>query len=490
VATILEGSVQKAGNQVLINVQLIDVKTDGHIWAESYTRTLDNIFGVEGEVAGKIATALNAKLTPAETAAVARVGTRNPAALDAYLKGVYYLNDSNRTGDTGELARSVPLFKQAVAADPNYADAHAMLALAYQKLGGHDAEAEAAARHALSLDPGNADAHTVYAFALANKGDFDAAIAESEKAVALPTHAANNIDGLGFTLLFAGKIAASTQAFQRAVAADPQWDFSQEWAALGQAMLRNYSVARDGLRRVVAHDPGNANAVSELAQVERIGFGDLGAARKALQSAATPAASSATLSEAWYELDRVARDYPAALAVVDAAPSATFGERPRELYAALVYRAQGNGAKARSAFAAAREQLEAKLKVTPNDPELHAALAQALAGSGDGDAAMKEAERAMALVPIKYRTWGQPRMLVNLARVQVQTGHSDNAIQVLGRLLSMPAGLDMSVEALRIDPDWNPIRSDPRFLALLKKYSQPAPASAASVDASEATDGE
>ena len=88
VATILEGSVQKAGNQVLINVQLINAQSDNHIWAESYTRTLDNIFGVEGEVAEKIASALNAKLSPAESKAVTRVPTRNPAAYDAYLRGL------------------------------------------------------------------------------------------------------------------------------------------------------------------------------------------------------------------------------------------------------------------------------------------------------------------------------------------------------------------------------------------------------------------
>ncbi|MGH8399067.1 MAG: hypothetical protein ACRETA_12615, partial [Gammaproteobacteria bacterium] len=120
VATILEGSVQKAGNQVLINVQLIDAATDRHLWAESYTRTLDNIFGVEGEVAQKIADALKAKLTPTEAAAVAKVPTHNKQAYDAYLKGVYYLDDSNRTGDTAELAQSVPLFKQAVQFDPQF----------------------------------------------------------------------------------------------------------------------------------------------------------------------------------------------------------------------------------------------------------------------------------------------------------------------------------------------------------------------------------
>jgi TolB-like protein/Tfp pilus assembly protein PilF len=480
VANVLEGSVQKAGDQVLINVQLIDAATDKHLWANIYQRKLDNIFGVEGEVAEKIAMALNAKLTPAETAAVAKVSTRNPAALDAFLKGLYYLDDSNRTGDGSELARSVPLFKQAIAADPDYADAWAYLSLAYQKLGRSGPESEAAARRALMLDPGNAHAHTMFAFALADKGDFDAAIAESENAVALPSHSASDIIGLGFNLQFAGKNEAATQAFQRAVAADPQSDFAREWVALTQTMLRNYSAARDGLRRVVAHDPGYASAVKDLAQVERIGFGDLDAARNALQSAATSATASATLSEAWYELDFAARDYPAALAVIATAPAAMFDKTPRTLYAARIYHAQGNAAKSQASFVDARDQIEAMLKTAPDDRTLHANLAQALAGLGDGDAAKKEAERALALVSVKYHVFETPSALVNLASVEAHSGRAGDAIEILGRLLAMPAGLDLSVEDLRINPDWDPLRRDPRFQALLKKYA------AASAGASDA----
>ncbi|MBS0486449.1 MAG: tetratricopeptide repeat protein, partial [Proteobacteria bacterium] len=471
VATILEGSVQKAGNDVLINVQLIDAKTDNHVWAQSYTRTLDNIFGVEGEVAQKVADALKAKLTPAESAAVARVGTRNTAALEAYLKGLYYLDDSNRTGDRTELERSIPLFKQAIDADPDYADAWAYLALAYQKLGGHEAHAETAARRALALDPDNAHAHTMYAFALVDKGEFDAALAEAGKAVVLPSHTASDLAGMGFTLLFAGKIDQATQAFRRATEADPHMDYAQEWAAISQAMLRNYPVAREGLRQVVASDPGNANAVAELGKIERIGFGDLAAARKTLQSAAVPPASSATLSDAWYELDYAERDYPAALAVLDAVPVSSFDDKPRALYAARIHRAQGDAAKAQSAFALAREQVEAKLKAAPDNPDLLAALAQCLAGTGQDADAIAAAKRAVELQPIGRRTYTLPPALVNLARVQARAGDAAGAIATLGKLLSMSAGFDMSVNELRISPDWDPIRNDMRFKALLEKYA-------------------
>ncbi|MGH8397122.1 MAG: tetratricopeptide repeat protein [Gammaproteobacteria bacterium] len=470
VATILEGSVQKAGNQVLINVQLIDANTDSHIWAQSYQRTLDNIFGVEGDVATQIANALNAKLTPADTAAVDKIATHNPAALQAFLKAVYFLDDYNRTGDEAELARSVPLAKEAIQEDPNYADAYALLALAYQKLG-HNREAEAATRHALALDPGNADAHKVYAFVLVDKGEFDAAIAEARKAVALPSHGAGDIDGLGFTLLYAGRFDEAAKAFERAIEAAPTDNFSRKWLAVVMALRRRYPEARNSLLYVTASNPNDVTAVHELAVVERLGWGDLAAARKALQSTATPVASSWALSEAWFDLDFAARDYTAAEAVVAAAPAAMFDDTPRALYEAQIERAQSDTTKARSAFAAARDQLETKLKAAPNDPYLHAELAQALAGLGDGDAAVTEAKRAIALLPIGHRTLREPAALVNLASVYAHTDQAGDAVEVLARLLAMPAGMDISVEDLRINPEWDPIRKDPRFQALLKKYA-------------------
>ncbi|MGH8403542.1 MAG: hypothetical protein ACRESO_09100, partial [Gammaproteobacteria bacterium] len=127
VATLLEGSVQKAGNQVLINVQLIDARTDSHIWAQSYTRTLDNVFGVEGEVAEQIATALNAKLSPAETATLAAVPTQNRAAYDLFLRAEYQANKGLVNYDTASWKAAIPLYRQAVGQDPNFALAWARL---------------------------------------------------------------------------------------------------------------------------------------------------------------------------------------------------------------------------------------------------------------------------------------------------------------------------------------------------------------------------
>src|SRR5690348_7352706 len=128
VATILEGSVQKVGNQVLINVQLIDARSDNHLWANAYPRTLDNVFGVEGEVAQKVADALQAKLSPAEIASVAKIPTKNAAAYDLFLKAEYQFNQASASWDEGTFLAADADYRRAIALDPDFALAYARLA--------------------------------------------------------------------------------------------------------------------------------------------------------------------------------------------------------------------------------------------------------------------------------------------------------------------------------------------------------------------------
>src|SRR6185437_13593548 len=143
VATFLEGSVQKQGKEVLINVQLIDASSESHIWAQSYTRTLDNIFGVEGEVAEKISAALNTKLSPGESASLAAVPTTNPVAYDLYFRAEYQADQAFVNYDTSRWKTAIPLYRQAVSNDPGFALAWARLSyseslLAWYGGGGED----------------------------------------------------------------------------------------------------------------------------------------------------------------------------------------------------------------------------------------------------------------------------------------------------------------------------------------------------------------
>ena len=494
VATILEGSVQKAGDQVLINVQLIDAKTDSHLWAQSYTGDLKNIFGVEGEVATKVADALKAKLSPAEVQAIAQVPTHNKDALDAYLKAQYYLGDSNRTRDKGELQRAATLAERATQLDPGFVDAWDLLALAYVKYTeygdrSHIPQAQAAARRALALNPNDAGAHMNLGFALNVMGDSAAAIAQVQEAVRLSPSDPWKLAGLGFVYDANGRFAEAevayrhaTQLVQLAHGDNGSLDFLANNLAGVYLMQRRYSDARDTLQSAAARDPADLSTATNLTRVWQLGWGNLAAARTVLQAVPTPVATSGTLSDAWYWQDLYARDYAAALDVIAKAPAAWFTQQqyPRELYQAQAYQAQGDAAKARVSFAAARTQLESWLKATPDNADLHANLALALAGLGDNAQALNEAKHAVALKPVSKFANSRRRYLLTLAQVNARSGHTDAAVKLLDQLLAMPAGAYSSVPLLKLDPAWDPIRKEPVFVALLTKYRNAEPATASS----------
>jgi serine/threonine-protein kinase len=476
VATILEGSVQKAGNQVLINVQLIDAKTDNHLWAESYTRTLDNIFGVEGEVAEKIATALNAKLTPTESAAIAKAPTHNKQALDDYLRGRYYVNHNVGTEDPDELKRGIALLEQATRLDPGFTDAFSDLSLAYQHLGGHDKQAEAAARRALALNPGDANAHRMVAYILMEHGKFEEALLQAQEAVRLAPQSALINNGLGNIYNAAGQVDKAAVWYRHALELDPRQNIIRINLGLTLAALRRYADATETLRMATMADPSSIRAATSLAWVQELGDENLASARETLQAVVTPVSSSGALSDAWYWLDLYARDYSAALAAIRQAPASWFQQQdyPLALYEGQAYRAQGNEAQAKQAFAQAWTTLEAGIKSAPQDTPVLANLSLALAGLGNGKDAVAEAQRAIKFAGVRSSN----QLLLELAVVEAWSGKTDAALKLLDELLDKPAGDVISANLLKTDPTWDPIRRDPRFQALLKKYGDATPASA------------
>src|SRR5881227_1304923 len=244
VANILEGSVQKANDQVRVNVQLINALTDAHLWADTYDRKLTDIFAVESEIAKTIAETLQARLTGSEKSSIAKTPTVNPEAYELYLKGRFFWN--KRTGD--DLRKSIEYLKQATAKDPGYARAYAALADSYGLLrfygGASPAEsvvpAEAAAKKALELDDSLAEAHASLGLIATEELELHRGVSELERAVQLNPNYATGHHWLSLALTALGQSERSITELKRALELDPLSMVINADLSIGYLYARRY----------------------------------------------------------------------------------------------------------------------------------------------------------------------------------------------------------------------------------------------------------
>jgi TolB-like protein/Tfp pilus assembly protein PilF len=488
VATFLEGTVQKAGNQVLINVQLIDAKTDNHIWARSYQRDVTNIFGVEGEVAGKVADALNAKLTAAESAAVAHVPTTNPQAYDDYLRGLHYDHEAGKGDWTTFLPQAIAAYGKAVAGDPNFALAWAALSNArsdaYFWAGDHSKAnllaADTSARRALQLDPRLADAHIAMAgVERLLQHDLVAAHSQMQRAVELRPNDADALANLAISDANLG-IAGNGKLLQRAIALDPTDPFNYYQAGVGLAAAGDYAGARQAERRALAIDPQFVLAYLALSRIEISDSQNVEAATKILEHMApgTPVNVSVVIWRIKLLLFR--RQYDAARALAGkfagkfaSGPGAvdmTFARANIEWLAGKVDPARGLY---RTAIGL----------VTRPGSEIsgadHARLGVAYARLGNADAAIKEGNEALTMAVKSHQHDAPQRVKYDLASARLALGHESAAVEALTEVLSMdPSDIRapwlLFLARMQLAPTWDPIRNDPRFQALLKEYAATA----------------
>lgn len=486
VATLLEGTVQKAGNQVLINVQLIDANSGNHLWAKAYTRTLDNVFNVEGEVAQNVAEALKVQLTSAETARIERMPTRNAAAYDLYLQaGVH----ANRAFDDpglsqSELPLAIALYQQALVKDPDFALAEAALARAHMQMyffapdrtSARLAAAKTAADRALALQPNLGQGH--YALGLYEywgHRDYADAAAQLELARrALPNSATVELI-IASIARRQGRWDEAVALFRTATLLDPHSEFAFNQLAVTYESMHRYADADLAYAGAIAvsRDPvGNrvAQAFNQL-----MWKGDPVPLRAAL--AALAPGSDAYISNimTMYFERWLARDYAGAAKIVEADKADDWVDPdnivlPRRLYLAWALQAAGDTAKATAAYAEVATRVRATLVERPDDADLHLALGFAYAGLGRKPEAVAEGERAVALMPVSKDALTGPDMLASQAQLYVRVGQPDQAIAVIGRVLSIPYGAPLSSALLQLDPAWDPLRDDPRFKALLLKY--------------------
>lgn len=486
VATLLEGTVQKVGNQVLINVQLIEANSGNHLWAQAYTRTLDNVFNVEGEVAQNVAEALKVQLTSAETARIDKLPTRNAAAYDLYLKAGAHANRAydDPTLSSSELPLAISLYQQALARDPDFALAAAALARAHMQMyffapdrrNERLAEAKAAADHALALQPNLGEGH--YALGLYHYwGHRDYADATTQLEMArqsLPNSATVELL-IAAVARRQGRWDEAVARFRQATVLDPHSEYAFNQLGVTYQSLRRYADAD----RAYATALGlSKNPVGEhMAQVFNVLMwkGDIAPMHTAL-AALAPGSDAYVANIMSLYFDRlVARDYAGAVKVAESDKAENWDDPdnvvlPRILYVAWAAETAGDKAKAAAAYNEVAARSRNALVERPDDADLHLALGFAYAGLGKKDDAVAEGQRAVALMPLAEDALTGADMLEYQAQLYMRVGRPGEAIALLDRVLSMPAGAVVSSALLRIDPIWDPLRDDPRFKALLLKY--------------------
>jgi TolB-like protein/Flp pilus assembly protein TadD len=476
VENVLEGTVRRSGNRVLVNVQLIDASNDRHIWAERYDRTITDSIGLQGELATEIATILKAKLDSQVKTTLGTKPTTNPEAYVLYLRGLALEQDA----DTLEDLKAVnQLYAQALALDPTFALAQARASIIYsqQFWQTHDAALKAKARtladEALRLSPALGEGHLALGlyFYLA-EGNFNAALEEFSTAL---TFLPNNVEALMHIARIyrrQGRLREAIAGFEHARSLDPLADPME--------LVRTYWMVRDWQSATAATKKNLERAGAfpriGLAQIEVVTNCDLRAARAQLREIPAGVDPDGEVTLANWNLSMLERDWVGAEKWLADFPSDAFPDAgPKSYYQAQIALARGDVELARTLFEKGRPALESNVCNHPDDASEHAALGMLYAYMGRKEDAIRESRRAVELCPEGTDALNGVRFASELALVYALTGEIDQAVTLIERLLQTPGATTrqafyeggITQAELRLRWQWDKLRDNPRFQKIL-----------------------
>jgi len=481
VATILEGSVRRVGNRVRVNVQLINAENDEHLWAEDYDRELTDVFAIQTDLAQKIVSELRGKLSLGEKEQIERKPTENG---EAYLAFVQANNLSCAFEDLTKLKQGEQLYDRAIELDPTFALAMARSSLLqswivhnFDPTSERREKARTLAERTLRLQPDLPEGHLAVGYSYYyGDNNYDAALREFEIAQrGLPNEPEVYL-AIGAIQRRQGKWAESTANLEKAVSLNPKEIWTLQNLAFNYQMLRNFDAANKTIDRALALDRtvvGPLQVKSMLAILEK---GDFSVAEKTFEAAKSiPMSKEQRLEMATGQADLslLERKYGDALRHAESLSDdqlAGHADFSGNKYYIIGVARKGlhDEAGARAAFLNARRLAEEKLKQTPDAEKMHIQLAKVLAQLGEKDAALAAAQRATELSPESKDAFSGPEITAGVAEVHTILGDNGRAIEILDGLLNRPSSV--TVQSLKINPIWDPLRSDPQFQALLSKY--------------------
>ena len=483
VADIVEGSVQKIGNRVRVQAQLIEAATDRHLWAESYDRDLSDVFAIQSEVAQQIVSAVQATLTPAEKESIERQPTANPEAYELFLRAEQLANTAS--GPHRELLYGVQTtLEKAIALDPQFAAAYAELARVHDNMYWYGIDTSAhrrelarhAAETALRLRPDLPDGHfALGVYYLHGFRDYEQAMASFNDALAREPNSSRAHAYIGYAHRRRGEWAASIAAQERATELDPRNGIA--WVELGDTYqrLRQYDKAMAPYEKAQELAPEDPTGPLRIAGLQFLRHGDIKPIEAALAAIPRDVDPGQTVSVARIDIATALGRYADAAALLERfprdafAPGSTNFEVPRDFLLGRIYVLLDEPAKARARLLRARDQLSDYLTSSEKDgpfvAEAHAWLGLTQAYLGEREGALRNGDEATRLLPVSKDAMDGPAIADLVAAIHVRTGDTQGALERLQTLLEMPAGAQAYY--VMHDPDWKPLWSDPRFKKLI-----------------------
>lgn len=484
VATILQGTVQKEGDRVRVNVQLIDARADTHVWAKSYDGDLRDVFAVQSEISQEIGNALRVTLSASEAVVLATAATRDPGAYDFFLKGEHEQRRGESVPAAEPFDRAAGFYREALSLDPSFALAAARLArsrlwrhwLVTPLQAPELAEVKTIVDGALASAPDLAESHMALGlFHYHGHRQFEQALPAFQRALELRPNHADARQYLGYVFRRQGQWERSLAEMAKAEELDPRDAGIPANLAASYVNLRQWNDAKRAASRSLALDPHNQVGLRALFLSCINGDGRTDAARRVIGKL-PPGVTLTTnavrgnvsnIIEDFTYLHVLERDFAGALQQVEKR-NVDPKEHVSRLLARVAIRVLAGEATADNAESEeARSLLEARLREWPEDGFAMTQLSWVYLALGRSVDALRLARQAAEWLAVEKDAFGGPSFTVGLAQIQARTGEGDEAIKTLRHLLSIPAGIAVSVNRLKIDPVWDPIRNDPGFQELL-----------------------
>jgi serine/threonine-protein kinase len=487
VAHVLEGSVQQSANRVRVNVQLIDARTDAHVWAQTYDRELADVFAIQSEIAQTIADQLKVQLSPKEKAALAQPTTSDLLAQRLFIQALQLVVLASNPDAKESMLQAIPLLEEAIARDPKFLGAYGLLYTAHIDLYWQGFEhtperlemARATIERAAQVNPDAGEVHLARAdYAYKAFRDYDRARAELDLARAtLPN------DPIAY--IYAGAIdrrqgrwTESIRNWERGLALDPRnFRYAIETAFTYQG-VRRFSESAAMFERALSILPSDQFARTQLAQISFFERGDIEPLRKCLAAILNDDPKAATeIANTLFYSSLAARDQAGVIRALQSIRAEGLRDQyynslwSRDWFVGIAARTFGDEARAQRAFAAARVIEEKNVREQPNYPQAWSRLGLIDAALGRKEEAIREGRHAMELVPVSKDALDGPSYVTNLAMIYAWTGEKDLALEQLEISAKIPGGVMYG--ELKLYPQWDSLRGDLRFEKIVASLAPP-----------------